>query len=308
MCTSLTLPLPDGTWLFGRTLDWHEHFDEHILHTPQGFPFGGGRRADTPFPEALPRVTRFAIVGMGTEADTYPLYADACNECGLSMAGLRFAEGAYYMPAAAATPPHIMELAPWELIPCVLGLCASMSDVRDLLARVRVVGLPFYETGGGEIPTSPLHWLIADCGAGGALAVEATARGLEVYDASVGVMANDPAYPQQTAAYEQFLRGREALPGDYTSTARFIRAAEGRKAAADALADGDEVDPIACFFHLAAGISPPAGETPAVTGQGFQTTQYTACMDGARGRYYYTTAEDGRMREVRVDGPSPRGC
>ncbi len=300
MCTSLTLPLPDGTALFGRTLDWHEHFDEHILRTRQGFSFGGGRCPYTPFPEKLPRKTIYAVVGMGTEADGFPLYADGCNERGLCMAGLRFAEGAHYVPPTAAAPDCILELAPWELIPYVLGLCADMTDVRDLVSRVRVVDLPFYGKRGREIPTTPLHWMVADCGTGEALVMEATARGLEIHDAPLGVMANDPSYSEQTATYEQFLRDGEALPADYTSTARFIRAAEGRKAAERVLAEDDMRDPISCFFAAAESVSPPVGKTPSITGKGWQITQYTACMDGARGRYYYTTAEDSRIREVGI--------
>ena len=39
MCTSLALPSPDGTHLFGRTLDLDTHFGEAVTLTPRRYPF-----------------------------------------------------------------------------------------------------------------------------------------------------------------------------------------------------------------------------------------------------------------------------
>ncbi len=285
MCTSITLPLSDGTALFGRTLDWHEHFNERIIRTPQGFSFdlpSRGRR--------IPDACRHAILGMGTEADGYPLYADGMNECGLCMAGLRFAASAHYLPATATPPEGILCLAPWEMIPYVLGFSATLDEAREALARVRVVDCPFVTASGAVIPTAPLHWHVADGNSGESLVVEATARGLEMHDAPLGVMTNDPTYPEQVMAYEMFRRGGDPLPAGYTSTDRFVRAASLREA------DASPADPMECFFAIARSVAPPAGEVPAPDGNGWQTTLYTCCMDGARGKYVYTTAErDGRM-------------
>ncbi len=202
MCTSMTLPLPDGTQLFGRTLDWHEHFDERILRIPQGFSYDRGGLAED---GASARIGRYAILGMGTEQEGYPLLADGMNERGLCMAGLRFAASAHYMPVTATPPAGIVNLAPWELIPYVLGTSATLEEAEEVLARVRVVDRRFPLASGNSIPNAPLHWHIADCG-GGSLVAEATARGLEVYKAPLGVMANDPTYPVQSATYEGCLR------------------------------------------------------------------------------------------------------
>ncbi len=286
MCTSITLPLSDGTQLFGRTLDWHEHFDERILQVPQGFSFGLDRGNG----RDLPARSRYAVLGMGTEADGYPLFADGMNEHGLCMAGLRFAQSAHYLPTTATPPEGILCLAPWEMIPYVLGFCSTLDEAREALARVRVVDRPFTRSDGGVIPNSPLHWHVADGRGGGSLVVEATARGPEVHDAPVGVMANDPTFPAQMAALEAHRRAEETLPTGYDSTARFLRAASLREAYAAADPSGDS-DPVTDFFALAAEVSPPVGAVPSAVGDGWQTTLYTACMDGARGLYHYTTAE-----------------
>ncbi len=293
MCTSLTLPLPDGTRLFGRTLDWHEHFRETILHTPQGFPLRT-KGADA---KGAAAPSRHAFLGMGTEVEGYPLMADGLNDAGLCMAGLRFAAACRYLPLTATPPDGVVCLAPWEVIPYVLGFCATLAEARQALRRARVVARPFLLSAGGEMPLSPLHWHISDS-RGESLVLEATARGLEIYDAPLGVMTNDPTYPEQTAAYERAARTGVFLPSGYDSTTRFVRAAHLRQVTAQTLAHDPHTDPVSAFFGMAAELSPPEGAVPAAEGNGWQTTLYTACMDGARGRYVYTTAACSEVHTV----------
>ncbi len=295
MCTSMTLPLPDGTQLFGRTLDWHEHFDERILQVPQGFSFDIGNRLHGSDGDRRYRHSRYAILGMGTEADGYPLLADGMNACGLCMAGLRFAASAHYLSPVAIPPEGFVCLSPWEMIPFVLGFSATLDEAREALFRVRVVDDPFVLSTGEVLPNAPLHWHVADCRRGGSLVVEATVRGLNVYDAPLGVMANDPSYLEQVAAYEEACRTGVLLPAGYDSTTRFVRAAHLRELAARGADISADADVIGRFFRMAAQLSPPEGEVRAVTGEGWQTTLYTACMDGAHGRYLYTTAEHADM-------------
>ncbi len=296
MCTSITLPLPDGTQLFGRTLDWHEHFNERMIHVPQGFSFDSRPKGRAETFGAC----RYAILGMGTEAEGYPLFADAMNEHGLCMAGLRFAELAHYLPVHATPPAEIECLAPWELIPRILGFCAGLDEARKALSRVRVVDASFPLAAGGELPNAPLHWHIADCRGGTSLVVEATARGLSIYDAPLGVMSNAPDYPEQLAAYETIERTGVFLPAGYDSAARFVRAAHLRRMTAQTIAADPyaHADAVADFFAMTEQLTPPTGAVPAVSGEGWQTTVYTCCMDGARGRYLYTTAEHPARREV----------
>ncbi len=304
MCTSLTLPLPDGRQLFGRTLDWHEHFSESPISTPRAFPFDYGchSRSDSSAGVhiPLPRTSLHALCGMATEIDGYPLYADALNEQGLAMAGLRFAESAFYLPMTARSPLESIELAPWELIPYILGLCATISEAREALTAVRVVDIPF-RTATGYIPTTPLHWHIAGKTADeGSLTVEATASGLQVYNNPLGVLTNDPSFPTQLAAYEQSILRDAPLPTDYTSMSRFIRAASLMQRTSEAMeAMPEDNDPTTCFFNLAATVSPPKGAVASVEGTGWQTTLYTSCMDGTSGLYTCVMASQPDIVRIR---------
>ena len=66
------------------------------------------------------------MVGMARVEQDYPLYAEATNEKGLSMAGLYFPGNAVYGPPV----PGKRNLATYELIPWAMGNFASLEDLR----------------------------------------------------------------------------------------------------------------------------------------------------------------------------------
>ena len=74
MCTAISFTTQDH--YFGRNLDLEYSYEEAVVITPRNFPFR--------FP------TRYGLIGMAYVPHDYPLYYDATNEAGLSMAGLRF--------------------------------------------------------------------------------------------------------------------------------------------------------------------------------------------------------------------------
>ena len=88
VCTSLALPICGGRHLFGRTLDLEAHFGEGVILTPRRYSFS--------FADCYPLSHHYALLGMGMVMEDYPLYAEAMNEKGLCMAGLRFAKSAVY--------------------------------------------------------------------------------------------------------------------------------------------------------------------------------------------------------------------
>ena len=199
MCTSLALPAPNGTHLFGRTLDLDIHFGEAVTITPRRYPFA--------FADCYPHTHHYALLGMAAVADSpaargYPLYAEAMNEKGLCMAGLRLAESAVY----ADTPRGgWLNLAPWELIPYLLGTCATVGEARAALGDIWVVDKPFSDTVG----TAPLHWHMVDADpAHGGLIVEVTSEGMRLYEAETGALANEPPYPAQLSALQAAEIGR----------------------------------------------------------------------------------------------------
>ena len=85
MCTAVSFKGSDS--YFGRNLDLERSYKESVVITPRGFKLNM---------RTLPTMeSHYAMIGMATVADNYPLYYEATNEMGLSMAGLNFPDNAH---------------------------------------------------------------------------------------------------------------------------------------------------------------------------------------------------------------------
>ena len=75
MCTAVTFQ-PNDLY-FGRTLDYEISYMEQVTITPRNYPFHFRR---------MPAIKHhYAMIGMASMQDGYPLYFDAVNEKGLGM-------------------------------------------------------------------------------------------------------------------------------------------------------------------------------------------------------------------------------
>ncbi len=129
MCTAATYRTRDH--YFGRTLDYEFSYAEEVTITPRNFPFR--------FRHVRPLDHHYALIGMATVAEDYPLYYEATNEKGLSMAGLNFPGNAVYHPPKDG----VDNVCAFELIPWLLGQCASVAEVKEKLAQLNVTDTPF---------------------------------------------------------------------------------------------------------------------------------------------------------------------
>lgn len=297
MCTAATYKTK--CFYFGRNLDYERGFGEQVVITPRLFPLPMRH---------LPDLTRhYAMIGMASVQDGYPLYYDAVNEKGLCMAGLNFVRSAVYGPCA----PGKANVAQFELIPWLLGRCATAAEARDLLAESRITDDAFLP----GLPPARLHWLLADreqC-----FAVEQTAEGLRVYEDPAGVLTNEPPFPMQlfrlndyaqlspqppenrfspTLPLETYSRGMGAmgLPGDLSSQSRFVRAAF---ACLNAQSGEDELSSVSQFFHILGAVEQQRGLCRLPDGQ-YEITLYSGCMNADRGVYYYRTYDNSQLTAV----------
>ena len=286
MCTAMKIG-----GLFGRTLDLEYTYNEQVVLCPRDF---------TLTMRHLPDLTlHHAILGMATVAEGFPLYYDACNECGLAVAGLNFPHSGRYATEG--------EVASFELIPYLLGTCATVAEARAALERMRVCDTAFSEAW----PPTRLHWMVADTAQ--SIVVESTAGGLQIYNNPIGVMTNEPPFDRQLTHWAQFAHltpheptptpphlgrgsGSLGLPGDFTSPSRLVRATF---AAAHSVA---EDDPVGQFFHAMATVEVPRGCLRLPDGK-MVISQYTCCMDLARKAYHYRTYESRSVTTVEMDTP-----
>ena len=267
MCTAVTYKTKDH--YFGRNLDLEYSYEETVTITPRNFPFD--------FRKMRRMENHYAIIGMAYVAEGYPLYYDGTNEKGLSMAGLNFPQSAHYF---VENTPDKANISPFELIPWVLGQCATLSQVRQLLTETTLIRQNFSPT----LPVTPLHCLAADTS--GSLVIEPVAEGLRLHENPTNVLTNSPRFELQLAHLER-ARSTSTLPGDSSSISRFIRAA-------DLLRHTDGGDPVTELFHLLDAVAMVQGHT------GEAITRYTACCDTASLTYYYSTYENRRITTVRL--------
>ena len=86
MCTAISFKTENH--YFGRNLDLEYGYEEAVVVTPRNYALQFRKENE---PES-----HYAMIGVATVVDGYPLYYDAVNEKGLAVAGLRFPQNAVY--------------------------------------------------------------------------------------------------------------------------------------------------------------------------------------------------------------------
>lgn len=296
MCTAISMNM--GGFYFGRNLDLEYQFGERVVFTPRNFPFS--------FRKEKPLNQHLALIGMATVQEGYPLYAEAANERGLCMAGLSFPDNAYYPESLDNDKSNI---SPFELIPWVLGRCASVEETRSLLEKTHITAVNFSE----ELPLSPLHWIIADDK--GSVTLEAVKEGLKICDNPVGVLTNNPPFDFHLNNLSRYLNlspdypkdslfksiglkpfgggfGAIGLPGDFSSPSRFVKAAFLKFCSPDCKS---KTEGVTQFFHILDSVAMVNGGVITADGR-LEKTTYSCCICG--GVYYYKTYSNSRVTAV----------
>lgn len=286
--------------LFGRTLDLEYSYGESAILTPRRYPL--------PFRHEASAREHTATLGIGIVKDSVPLYYDAANEHGLCAAALNFPGNAVYRPYRAGR----RNLASFEVIPYVLTACRTISEAEEILHGVNITDDAF----SAEMPPSPLHWIFADkdrC-----ITLESVEDGVHLYENRFGVLTNNPPFPYHELRLTDFMglgaappenrlypemdlahysrgAGGIGLPGDFSSSARFIRAVFAKNHTAHSADDSE----ISRFFHMMDTASIPNGCVKTDSGDCVRTV-YTACADASARTYYFTTYTCRRIRAVRL--------
>lgn len=297
MCTAITYRTKD--FYFGRTLDWEHPYGEQVVVTPRNYPL--------PFRDQGTLEHHHAIIGMALVEKDYPLYFDGANEKGLAMAGLNFVGNAVYSEPASG----MENVASFEFIPWILGKCARVQEAVALMQTMNLTDRAFSE----ERPPAQMHWLIADRDE--AVTVECTREGLSIHPNPVGVLTNNPPFPEQLTRLKDYMdlsprdpknqfakelplepysRGMGALglPGDLSSQSRFVRAAFVKL---NARSGDTEEESVNQFFHILGSVEQVRGCCEVEPGE-YEITQYTSCCNTDLGIYYYTTYGNSQITGV----------
>lgn len=306
MCTAITLTTLDH--YFGRNLDLEYSYTESITITPRNFPLW--------FRKTNSLVSHYAMIGTAFIQEDYPLYYDATNEKGLSMAGLNFPENAYYFPSDEEKD----NITPFEFIPWILAQCATVSEARKRIENLNLLEESFSDT----LPLSPLHWIIADSES--SITVESTKSGLHIYENPVGVLTNNPTFDMQLFHLNNFMNlsndppenhfseildlkkysngmGAMGLPGDWSSQSRFVRASFAKM---NSKCGTTETESVSQFFHILDSVAFPRGcveMKPNI----FEITVYSTCCNTSKGIYYYKTYENHQITAIHMHNEDLEG-
>lgn len=295
MCTAITLKTAD--FYFGRNLDLEYHYNEAVTVTPRNYSFN--------FRNGKTLENHFAIIGMATVSDGYPLYYEATNEKGLSLAGLNFPDNAVYYPESDSKE----NIAPFELIPYILGLCSTVDEALAKIENMNFWNIPFSES----FPLSPLHWILADKNR--CVTLEPMKDGLKIYDNTVGVLTNNPPFDYHMYNLTNYINltteqpkdrfganlkpyslgmGAIGLPGDLSSSSRFVRAAFTK---INSVSGDSEDESVSRFFHILTSVEQIKGLNRVREGE-FEYTVYSSCCNTDKGIYYYITYNNRQITAV----------
>lgn len=298
MCTGISFVNND--FYFGRNLDLEYHFGEKVVITPRNYPLT--------FKLEQSQNNHFAMIGMATIIDDYPLYAEAMNEHGLGMAGLNFPGYAKYNESPEDGKINITS---YEIIPWTLSQFKTVFEVKQAYNNLNLVNIDFKQ----GVPVSPLHWIISDKTE--TIVLEMTKEGIKVFDNPIGVLTNNPTFDFHLTNLKNYMgisvqqpenrftknmiitplgqgTGGIGLPGDCSPASRFIKAAFVKE---NSDCELDEMSNITQFFHILDSVSFVQG-TVVTPEQKNDLTLYSSCINGRTGDYYYKTYTNNQISVI----------
>ena len=300
MCTAMRFNDDKGNVFFGRNYDWTFSYGEAPVFTPLNY------KPQSPF--GAIETIKYAVLGTGIVLDGIPLYFDASNTEGLSVANLNFAQYSVYEdePQKDKTNVCVYEFALW-----VASQFKSVDEVEKALDNVVVINRAVAE----GYPVSPLHWMIADDKR--SIVVECSKRGMEVFHNDVDVLTNQPGYEWHRDNLRNYMRltpeypqgsswtkadmvpfgtgaGNDGLPGGCGAAARFVRAAYYN--ACYPVCD-TEIKNVSRMLHSLSGVKMIDGATTVSDGS-YEKTLYSSCFSSATGTYYYHTYDNINIRST----------
>lgn len=310
-CTGITLKATDGSVVFGRTLEWGS-FDlmSRLAVIPRGYKYA------THMPDGKAGLSwqgKYGVVGI--DAVEKDIVVEGMNEKGLAV-GLFYHPGfAEYLEYDAAQAAQ--SLGPTDVGQYLLTSFATVDEVRDALAKVRVV--PVVEPALGFAP--PVHFIVTEP-SGKAIVIEYLKGGMKIFDAPLGVITNAPSYDWHETNLRNYINlspvalpgkkiedlnfrplgggsGMIGLPGDFTPPSRFVRAVAFSKTARPTATGGAtiyEIFRILDNFNVPLGASEGTGDDKT---QGMRSsTLWTSASDTNNKVLYYHTQHNRRVRMV----------
>lgn len=219
-CTGISLKTKDGDVVMARTIEWSgSDMNAYYVVVPKGH---------TP-------ATLYAYTGVAVEMPQYIM--EGINEKGLSAGLFYFPDYGRYQSDAEAKGKT--KVADFELVGYILSKCATIDEVKKAVKEIQIVSI--------DPRSSTVHWRFAQKD-GKQIVLEMIDGKAVFYDNKIGVLTNSPSFDFHVLNLNNYVNlhpGRAeantirnlslnsfsgntsmlGLPGDYSSTSRFVRAA-----------------------------------------------------------------------------------
>lgn len=233
-CTAFQLQSQDGAFIYFRTMEYCFPLQSDLLVVGRNTPYSSAT-------SNMKWKTKYGFVGMN-QSLAPQLVSDGMNEKGLVVGSLYLLGFAHY---EAKDPARMdRQLGPWELASYLLSSCETVEEVKREIATVVVAHEPLPYVKDFIVP---LHFYISDKH-GEVLVLEYLAGKAHLLDNPIGVLTNAPPFSWQLLNLANYINlspvnvprldlknfavknhsegsGLLGLPGDYTPTSRFVRAA-----------------------------------------------------------------------------------
>ncbi|HEY2811637.1 MAG TPA: choloylglycine hydrolase family protein [Rhabdochlamydiaceae bacterium] len=303
-CTGIKLMARDGAIVHGRTMEFGLELEPSLVVVPRGQVFSG----TTSLGSGITWRAKYGALGM--IAFHQPAILDGINEAGLCVGTFYFPGYAEYAQIQEDNLP--LSLSPVEFPHWILTQFATIEEVRAALSRIVIASTSCEPW--KIVP--PFHYLVFDK-KGKCIVIEPVQGQLAVYENKLGVLTNSPAFNWHMNYLRNFIHLAPELakplkwhgidvaaqgasivgmPGDFTATSRFVRAA---LLSTHALRSENSDSAVYDAFHILNQFDIPFGVVrEEKAGLSSAHTALTCVRDPQALKYYFKTYQDPSIRMV----------
>ncbi len=303
MCTAISLISKQNEVFFGRTMDFNYDLDLEAYIIPRNYKYNGEYLKNN-------YQTKYAFICTGQPTERL-LAADGMNEKGLGVAALYFPRYAYFKKRKT---PNKLSIASTEVVNYLLSNCQNIEEIISLAPILEIIGVPDSVTN----QITPLHWIATDK-TGKSITIESTKYGLNILQNPVGVLTNSPDFNWHCTNLSNYMMatpespnlkewgdltlkalskgiGSYGIPGDFTSTSRFVRITFAKKFLKIPKTREEMVQ--SCF-NIMNLVTIPKGIVIA-NNNSPEYTQYTNFMNLNTGDYYFISYYNNEIKYANI--------
>lgn len=304
-CTGITLHTQTNQPITARSIEW--------AATPLNAMFvvvPRGQKQTSFLPDGTTQgkefIANYGYVGIAVEDDAFVM--EGVNEAGLGAGLFYFPEYGKYMPYKEEDKS--LCVSDMQFVAWVLSSCATIDELVALMPTIRVIGT--------DPRASTVHWRVTEP-SGRQVVIEIVDEEVKIHENPLGVLTNSPELTWHITNLNNYVNmmagtvkeremgslklkalsggtGLQGIPGDMTSTSRFVRAAI-LQSTAPTLATAEET--VAQAFHLMNNFDIPIGiqfSNPEEVPNMPSATQITIVSDLQNQRLYYRTMYNSNIR------------